>query len=57
MVAGATDDGLVLLEFAEPGRLEAQARGLQKRLGCSLVLGSSSVIESIRGGAGRLLPR
>ncbi|RUL89779.1 bifunctional transcriptional activator/DNA repair enzyme AdaA [Tautonia sociabilis] len=34
MVAGATEAGVALLEFADPGRLEPQAEAVRRALGC-----------------------
>jgi AraC family transcriptional regulator, regulatory protein of adaptative response / methylated-DNA-[protein]-cysteine methyltransferase len=45
MVAGATEDGLVLLEFADRRMLEKQIRRLQRLLTCPMTPGSSPVLD------------
>lgn len=39
LVAGARDDGIVLLEFAEPQRLEQQLKGLQRHFQAAILPG------------------
>jgi AraC family transcriptional regulator of adaptative response/methylated-DNA-[protein]-cysteine methyltransferase len=47
MIAGATDEGICLLEFAERRMLETQLRRLSKRLDAVFVPGSNSWIEQL----------
>jgi AraC family transcriptional regulator of adaptative response/methylated-DNA-[protein]-cysteine methyltransferase len=47
MIAGATDDGICLLEFGDRGRLEAQLRRLSKQVGHVFVPGSNAMIERL----------
>ena len=47
MVAGATDRGLCLLEFADRRMLETQLRRLSKKLGANFVPGSNEVLEQL----------
>ena len=47
MLAGATDDALCLLEFAERRMLETQLRRVQKQLDAVLVPGETEVTEKI----------
>jgi AraC family transcriptional regulator of adaptative response/methylated-DNA-[protein]-cysteine methyltransferase len=44
MVAGATDDGICLLEFSDRRMLESQLKRLRKRLGAAMALGSNDHI-------------
>ena len=45
MLAGATDDGLCMLEFADRRMLETQIRRLTKLLDCSAAPGSNEYVE------------
>lgn len=47
MIAGATDDGICLLEFADRRMLETQFRRLQQRLSASIVPGAHEYIDRI----------
>jgi len=47
MIAGATDDGICLLEFADRRGLEAQLRRLSKQVGRAFVPGSNAMIERL----------
>jgi AraC family transcriptional regulator of adaptative response/methylated-DNA-[protein]-cysteine methyltransferase len=47
MIAGATDEGICLLEFAERRMLETQLRRLSKRLGAVFVPGSNRWIDQL----------
>ncbi len=47
MIAGATDDGLCLLEFADRRMLETQFKRLTKLLQCSFVIGNNKFIEQV----------
>lgn len=44
MIAGATDDGLCLLEFGDRRMLETQLDRLRRRLGCTMVPGEHPVL-------------
>ncbi len=46
MVAGATDDGLCLLEFGDRRMLETQLERLRARLGCTMVPGEHPVLAA-----------
>jgi AraC family transcriptional regulator of adaptative response/methylated-DNA-[protein]-cysteine methyltransferase len=48
MVAAAAEDGLCLLEFAEPPRLEKQLAALGRRLGLPLVPGESDHLARLK---------
>jgi hypothetical protein len=47
LVAGATDTGVCLLEFSEPGRLDAQIRTLERRLGCAVTQGEHPLLTRL----------
>lgn len=47
MLAGATDRGICLLEFADRRMLETQLKRLKHRLGSELVLGGNQQIEQL----------
>ena len=47
LVAGATDEGLCLLEFADRPMLETQIKRLREYLGCVIAPGSNEHIESV----------
>ncbi len=47
MVAGASDEGVCLLEFAERRMLETQLRRLQRHLSCVMAPGSNEHIERL----------
>lgn len=47
MVAAASDDGLYLLEFAEPERLEPQVRRLGRRLDAQLLPGANDILTTL----------
>jgi len=47
MLAGATADALVLLEFVDRRMLETQLRRLRRRLGCVFVPGGGPVLERV----------
>ena len=48
MVAGALDDGLCLLEFSDPQRLEGQLAALKRLFGCPVLPGESPHLEQLR---------
>lgn len=48
MVAAATDDHLVLLEFADRRKVPTQIQRVQRRLGCVFVPGESAVFTVLR---------
>lgn len=49
MVAGATDDGICLLEYTDPERLEKQFAGLQRQFeGCAMVPGENAHLGELR---------
>lgn len=48
LVTGATDDGVCLLEFADPARLNAQVASLRRRLRAPVVPGSHALLERLR---------
>ncbi|MEZ5988905.1 MAG: methylated-DNA--[protein]-cysteine S-methyltransferase [Planctomycetota bacterium] len=48
MLAGATDEGLVLCEFADRRMLERQLRALGRRLGCRAVPGRNAALDLLR---------
>lgn len=47
LVAGATDEGLCLLEFADRPMLETQIKRLRKYMGCAVTPGSNHHIEQV----------
>ncbi len=47
LIAGATDDGVCLLEFADRRALEAQLATLRRRMGCSLVPGTNPHLRAL----------
>ena len=47
LVAGATDEGLCLLEFADRPMLETQIKRLRKYLDCAIIPGSNQHLENI----------
>jgi AraC family transcriptional regulator of adaptative response/methylated-DNA-[protein]-cysteine methyltransferase len=49
MVAGATDEGVCLLEFADRRMLETQLERLQRRLGCEMAPGDHQHIDHLAG--------
>ena len=49
MIAGATDDGVCLLEFAERRMLETQLKRLARRIGASFVPGSNEMLVRLEG--------
>ncbi len=49
MVAGATEEALCLLEFADRRMLETQLGRLRTRLNCALVPGNNAVIDRLAG--------
>lgn len=48
LVAGATEQGLCLLEFTEPERLEAQVSRLGARLGAGFQIGEHTLFAALR---------
>lgn len=48
LVVGATDDGVCLLEFGEPERLEAQIASLRRQLRLPVVPGDHRYLENLR---------
>jgi AraC family transcriptional regulator of adaptative response/methylated-DNA-[protein]-cysteine methyltransferase len=48
MVAGATDRGVCLLEFAERRRLETQVKRIQARLGCAVAPGEHPLLAQVQ---------
>jgi AraC family transcriptional regulator of adaptative response/methylated-DNA-[protein]-cysteine methyltransferase len=53
MLAGATPDGLCLLEFADRRMLETQLQRLQKRLGAAFVPGTNAILDHLAEELGR----
>lgn len=49
MVAGASDDGVCLLEFTDRRMLEAQFQVLRRRFGCALVPGDHRHLDLLKG--------
>lgn len=49
LVAGATDEGLCLLEFADRPMLETQLKRLRKYMDCAVTPGSNHHIEQVEG--------
>jgi AraC family transcriptional regulator of adaptative response/methylated-DNA-[protein]-cysteine methyltransferase len=49
MVAGATDDGLCLLEFADRPMIETQLKRLKRHLGCEMAPGDNRHIDHLAG--------
>jgi AraC family transcriptional regulator of adaptative response/methylated-DNA-[protein]-cysteine methyltransferase len=47
LVAGATDDGLCLLEFSDRRRLERQLQEIQRRFKCAAVPGAHPILEKL----------
>lgn len=47
MIAGATDLGLALLEFADPERLDPQLAAARRLLGCAIKDGSHPVLDQL----------
>jgi len=47
LVAGATDTGVCLLEFSDPGRLDAQIGTLERRLGCAVTQGEHPLLPQL----------
>src|SRR4029077_6943981 len=45
--AGATDTGVCLLEFSDPGRLDAQIGTLERRLGCAVTQGEHPLLPQL----------
>lgn len=48
MIAGATDDGVCLLEFDERPRVDRQVAALLRRLDCAIVPGEHPHVDSLR---------
>ena len=48
MAAAATDDGICLLEYTDPHRLEAQVAGLRRRVAPLIVDGDHPHLEKLR---------
>jgi AraC family transcriptional regulator of adaptative response/methylated-DNA-[protein]-cysteine methyltransferase len=48
LLAGACPDGVCLLEFSEPGRLEAQLAALKRRLGRAMTAGGRAHLNLLR---------
>lgn len=49
MIAGASDEGVCLLEFAERRMLETQLRRLSERVGATFVPGSNEMLDRLDG--------
>ena len=49
LIAGASSDGICLLEFPEPDRLEPQLATIRRRLGCVIEQGNSPLLEDLQG--------
>jgi AraC family transcriptional regulator, regulatory protein of adaptative response / methylated-DNA-[protein]-cysteine methyltransferase len=47
LVAGASSDGICLLEFPEPDRLEPQLAAIRRRLGCTIEEGNSVHLDRL----------
>jgi AraC family transcriptional regulator of adaptative response/methylated-DNA-[protein]-cysteine methyltransferase len=47
LIAGATPDGICLLEFPEPDRLEPQLAAVRRRLGCAVAPGRSDHLDQL----------
>ena len=48
LIAGASPDGVCLLEFPEPGRLESQLAAIRRRLGCEFEEGDSVHLDHLQ---------
>jgi AraC family transcriptional regulator of adaptative response/methylated-DNA-[protein]-cysteine methyltransferase len=48
LIAGASPDGICLLEFPEPGRLEPQLQAIRRRLGCDIEAGASPHLDQLQ---------
>jgi AraC family transcriptional regulator of adaptative response/methylated-DNA-[protein]-cysteine methyltransferase len=48
LVAGARDEGVCLLEFPEPARLEAQLAAVRQRLRCEIAEGAHPHLDRLR---------
>ena len=57
LVAGATDEGVCLLEFSDRRMLEAQLATLRRRLGAPLVPGRNRWLDVVAQPARRILRR
>jgi AraC family transcriptional regulator of adaptative response/methylated-DNA-[protein]-cysteine methyltransferase len=53
LVAGATEDGICLLEFTDRGRLEAQVGVLRRLFALPIVPGSNAHLDRLQGELGR----
>lgn len=49
LIAGASSNGICLLEFPEPDRLEPQLATIRRRLGCVIEQGDSPLLEDLQG--------
>ena len=47
LVVGATETGVCLLEFSDPGRLDAQVRTLERRLGSAVTPGEHPLLTRL----------
>ncbi len=48
LIAGATDQGICLLEFTERRMLETQLKKLQKLFSCAMIPGENALLEKLR---------
>ena len=48
LIAGASPDGICLLEFPEPDRLEPQLAAIRRRLGCDIEEGDSVHLDHLQ---------
>jgi AraC family transcriptional regulator of adaptative response/methylated-DNA-[protein]-cysteine methyltransferase len=48
LIAGASPDGICLLEFPEPDRLDAQMQTICRRLGCGIEPGDSPHLDHLQ---------
>jgi AraC family transcriptional regulator of adaptative response/methylated-DNA-[protein]-cysteine methyltransferase len=48
LIAGASSDGICLLEFPEPDRLEPQLAAIRHRLGCVIEQGDSPHLKNLQ---------
>src|SRR5262249_23180328 len=48
LVAGATDEGICLLEFSDRRMFDGQFKALRKRFGCAIVPGENQWLDQLR---------
>ena len=57
LIAGASPEGICLLEFPEPDRLEPQLQTIRRRLGCDIEAGDSPHLDQLQRELARVLFR